>query len=104
MFKTAMTNQSGVSVLEELKAWKYVEEEVLLCKTTYGKNNVDILEVKIKELQNWKDHDVFTEIPDDGQKRITVLTSNLSFYKVRRLKEMSTLNLQRRQAPISYGN
>ena len=23
-------------------------------------------------LQNWKDHDVFTEIPDDGQKRITV--------------------------------
>ena len=57
--------------LEELKAWKYVEEEVLLCTIAYGKNNADVLEA-IRELQNWKDHDVFTEITDDGQKRITV--------------------------------
>ena len=54
--------------LEELKAWKYVEEEVLLCTTAYGKNNVGVLEAKIRELQNWKDHDVFTEIADDGQR------------------------------------
>ena len=38
--------------LKELKAWKYVEEEVLLCTTAYGKNNVDVIEAKIKELQN----------------------------------------------------
>ena len=43
--------------LEGLKAWKYVEEEVLLCTTASGKNNVDVLEAKIKKLQNWKDHD-----------------------------------------------
>ena len=35
--------------LEELKAWKYVEGEVLLCATAYGKNNVDVLEAKIRE-------------------------------------------------------
>ena len=58
--------------LEEYKAWKYVEEEVLLCTTAYGKNNVDVLETKVRELQNWKDHDVFIETADDGQKRITV--------------------------------
>ena len=56
--------------LEELKARKYVEEEVLLC-TTYGKNTVDVLEAKITELQNWKDH-IFNKIPDDGEKGITV--------------------------------
>ena len=58
--------------LEELKASIYVEEEVLLCTQLLGKNNVDVLEAKIRELQNWKDHDVFTEIADDGQNGITV--------------------------------
>ena len=41
---------------------------MLLCTTAYGKNNVGVLEAKIRELQNWKDHDVFTEIADDSQR------------------------------------
>ena len=45
---------------------------MLLCTTAHWKKNIDVLEAKIRELQNWKDHDVFTEIADDGQKRITV--------------------------------
>ena len=45
---------------------------MLLCTTAYRKNNVDVLEAKIKELKNWKDHDVLTEIADDSQKRISV--------------------------------
>ena len=45
---------------------------MLLCTTAHGKNNDDVLEAKIRELQNWKYHGVFTEIADDGQKRITV--------------------------------
>ena len=35
---------------------------MLLC-TTYGKNNADVLEAKIRELQNWKDHDDQKRIP-----------------------------------------
>ena len=34
--------------LEEPKAWKYVEEEVLLCTTAYGKN---VLEAKIRNFR-----------------------------------------------------
>ena len=43
---------------------------MLLCTTAFGKNNVDVFQAKIRELQNCKDHDVFIEIADDGQKTI----------------------------------
>ena len=62
-----MSDKSLTSInLEEVKEWKYKEEEILYV----GKEDTVILEAKMKELKNLRSY-VFNEIVDEGQKWIS---------------------------------
>ena len=53
---------------EALEHWKELPaEEVLLDGVS---DQVDVKEAKLRELQSWFDHNVYVEVPNDGQKYI----------------------------------
>ena len=53
----------------ELKQWRYATEDFLI--NDYNTNDVDILQAKSKELQDWKDHNVYSEVENVGQRCIS---------------------------------
>ena len=53
----------------EWKQWRYVTEDILI--NSYNPNDVDIIQAKSKELQNWKDHNLYSEVENVGQKCIS---------------------------------
>lgn len=55
--------------LEEIHEWRYKEEEVLF--TNNIDDNSNILIAKRNELQNWRDHQVYEEIVNEGQSSIS---------------------------------
>ena len=52
--------------LASLKSWKYTNEEVLF-STPQIKNNLEFLQAKKLELDNWVKHEVYSEVDDNGQ-------------------------------------
>lgn len=50
--------------------WNVVPEEVLMSTTCF--KDPDVLEAKWKELESWKNFEVFEEVKNEGQKFITV--------------------------------
>ena len=55
---------------ENIKDWKNIDsnEEVLWAKSEQYK----VTEAKMLEIDNWKKHNVYTEVPNDGERHITV--------------------------------
>ena len=76
---------------EALEHWKELSAELLLCGVS---DQVDVKEAKLQELQSWFDHNVYVEVPNDGQKYIStrcVLTAKF----VNRNKKMKTRLVER---------
>ena len=59
----------------ELKQWSYATEDILI--NSYNPNAVDIIQAKSKELQNWKDHNVYSEVDNIGQSCISTRSGNI---------------------------
>ena len=55
-----------------VKDWDYLEEEVVVNNITESDNSIEILKAKINEFENWKDHKVFEEVENEGQRVISV--------------------------------
>ena len=53
---------------ENISSWKNLNEEVLLCKN----ETFDVVEAKLKELENWKNNKVYNEVDNEGQNLISV--------------------------------
>ena len=49
---------------ENINGRKNLNEEVLLCKN----ETLDIVEAKLKELENWKNNKVYSEVANEGQR------------------------------------
>ena len=89
-----------------IKGWKNSEEEVLIANCC---DNIEILEAKERELENWRTHDVYKEVEDNGQKVIStrwVITQkfrdNKLMYKARLVArgfEEENLNDIRKDSP-----
>ena len=61
-----ITQDENISTdFSKIKGWKNIEE--VLIATPLG-NNVEILEAKQAELNNWVKHNVYDEVEDRGQK------------------------------------
>ena len=56
----------------KVKDWDYLEEEVLINNITEPGNSIEILKAKMNEFENWKDHKVFEEVENEGQRVISV--------------------------------
>ena len=54
--------------LEAIEGWENVVEEVLLTNT----ESFGISKAKVKELENWREHKVFKDVLDVGQKALSV--------------------------------
>ena len=68
-----------VRIFEALEHWKELPtEEVLL----YGvSDQIDVKEAKLRELQSWFDHNVYVEVPIDGQIHIYKMCSDRKIYQ-----------------------
>ena len=66
MMDATANNQTSVD-FNQIKGWKKSEEEVLIADSS---DNVEILEAKQVELQNWTTHNVYEEADDNDQKVI----------------------------------
>ena len=53
---------------ENVNGWKNINEEVLLSKV----ERFEITEAKLKELENWKNKNVYQELHDKNQNKISV--------------------------------
>ena len=53
----------------ELKQWRYAAEDILI--NSYNPNAVDIIQAMPKELQNWKEHNVYSNVDSVGQRCIS---------------------------------
>ena len=53
---------------ENIRSWKNCNEEVLLCKN----DTFEVVEAKLRELENWKNNNVYNEVEDDGQSQVSV--------------------------------
>ena len=53
---------------ENIESWKNLNEEVLLCKN----ETFEVVEAKLRELENWKNNKVYNEVEDDGQSQVSV--------------------------------
>ena len=53
---------------ENINGRENLNEEVLLCKN----ETFDIVEAKLKELENWKNNKVYSEVANEGQRQISV--------------------------------
>ena len=61
--------------MEELDAWEYIDEEVLL---SHVESN-DVLLAKMRELKNLKQHTVYEEVEDNDMRKVEttwVITEN----------------------------
>ena len=47
---------------ENIRSWKNLNEEVLLCKN----EKFEVVEAKRRELENWKNNNVYNEVEHDG--------------------------------------
>ena len=56
----------------KVKDWDYLEEEVLINNITEPDNSIEILKAKMNEFENLKDHKVFEEVENEGQRVISV--------------------------------
>ena len=56
--------------LEQLKQWKEIEdnERVFLLASN---DQIDVSQAKAKELQKWSEHNVYTELDNEGQDHVT---------------------------------
>ena len=52
---------------ENIRSWKNLNEEVLLCKN----ETFEVVEAKLRELENWKNN-VYNAVEDDGQSQVSV--------------------------------
>ena len=65
-----LTNNKHLSVdFSQIKGWKNTEEKVLIADS---RDNMEILQAKPTELENWITHNVYEEVKDSGQKVISV--------------------------------
>ena len=65
-----ITTDKHISVdFNQVKGWKNLKEDVLIADSS---DNVEILEVKQAELQNWTTHNVYEEVDDNYQKVISL--------------------------------
>ena len=55
----------------KIKNWKYLEEEVLLNNTS-DSADIQILNTKMKGIENWKVHKTFQKVANEGQSTISV--------------------------------
>ena len=55
----------------EFNKWKYLQEEILI-NSSSDSENIKILDAKMKEISNQKDHKVFEEVADEGQNTVSV--------------------------------
>ena len=53
---------------ENIRSWKNLNEEVLLCKS----ETFEIVEAKLRELENLKKNKVYNEVEDEGQSQVSV--------------------------------
>ena len=53
---------------ENIRNWKNLSEEVLLCKN----ETFQVVEAELRELENWKNNNVYHKIEDDGQSQVSV--------------------------------
>ena len=53
---------------ENIHSWKNHNKEILLCKN----ETFDIVEAKLKELENWKNNKIYSEVDNEGQSQIPV--------------------------------
>ena len=58
-----------VEARDEVETWKEIESEEVLVSTNV--NRQDALAAKFEELQKWKDHRVYDEVENEGQKTIS---------------------------------
>ena len=72
----------------KIKNWKYLEE--VLVKDTSDSADIQILDSKMKEIENWKVHKTFQEGANEGQSTISVrwavtknIKTNGNIYKAR---------------------
>ena len=64
-----LTNNKHLSVdFSQIKGWKNTEEKVLIADS---RDNMEILQAKPTELENWITHTVYEEVKDSGQKVIS---------------------------------
>ena len=48
---------------ENIRSWKNLNEEVLRCKN----ETFEVVEAKLRVLENWKNSNVYNEVQDDEQ-------------------------------------
>ena len=53
---------------ENINGWENLNEEFLLCNN----ETFDVVEAKLKELENWKNNKVYREVDNEGQSQISV--------------------------------
>ena len=53
---------------ENINGWVNLNEEFLLCNN----KTFDVVEAKLKELENWKNNKVYREVDNEGQSQISV--------------------------------
>ena len=53
---------------ENINGWVNLNEEFLLCNN----ETFDVVEAKLKELENWKNNKVYREVDNEGQSQISV--------------------------------
>ena len=58
----------SVDSSENINGWKNINKEVLLSKV----ERFEITEAKLKELENWKNNNVYQELDDENQNKISV--------------------------------
>ena len=56
----------------KVKNWDYLEEEVLIDNVIEYDNSIENIRPKINEFENWKDHKVFEEVENEGQRVTSV--------------------------------
>ena len=54
----------------KIKNWKYLEQ--VLVNNTSDSADIQILDTKMKEIENWKVHKTFQEVTNEGQSTISV--------------------------------
>ena len=54
----------------DFNKWKYLQE--ILINSSSDSENIQILDAKMKEISNQKDHKVFEEVVDEGQNTVSV--------------------------------
>ena len=56
----------------KVKDWDYLEEEVLIDNVIEYDNSIENIRPKINEFENRKDHKVFEEVENEGQRVTSV--------------------------------